>query len=415
MHLRSLASSALAAAVALFAFAPAAAATPTTAPQLTATAQVSAAPAAPPSGVVRYAGETRYETAVAASKLFAPGVPVVFVAGGQGFPDALSAAAAAAHLGGPLLLTRQGELPAGVAAELDRLDPQSIIVVGGSPLVGDAVVGQLGAYSGQVERIAGANRYETSLALFERAFDNTTAAYVASGRAFPDALAATGAAGTLGGPVVLVDGLANAMPEAAAGALKAHGVSNVFVAGGTGSVSAGIASSLTASGFAVDRRGGADRYETAIAVNRGFEGRSVPAVFLASGADFPDALAGAAIAGGLGAPLYLTRQACVPSAVGGAVRSLTAPSRVVMGGASVVSDAAAQLTVCAPPTTPEPPAGPVTPINDGQCPDHAPIKGNKDSMIYHMPGDRHYNVTKAEECFATAAAAEAAGYRRAKV
>lgn len=58
--------------------------------------------------------------------------------------------------------------------------------------------------------------------------------------------------------------------------------------------------------------------------------------------------------------------------------------------------------------------GSVTPI-DGECPDRAPLKGNANSMIYHRPGQQYYDVTVAEECFATAAAAGAAGYRAAKV
>lgn len=49
------------------------------------------------------------------------------------------------------------------------------------------------------------------------------------------------------------------------------------------------------------------------------------------------------------------------------------------------------------------------------CPPYAPIKGNRDSMIYHLPGDRYYGVTTPEECFATEAGAQAAGYRRAQV
>lgn len=55
------------------------------------------------------------------------------------------------------------------------------------------------------------------------------------------------------------------------------------------------------------------------------------------------------------------------------------------------------------------------PRSDGSCPSWAPIKGNRDSMIYHLPGQRFYNVTKAEECFRTQTAAVAAGYRKAKV
>ncbi len=49
------------------------------------------------------------------------------------------------------------------------------------------------------------------------------------------------------------------------------------------------------------------------------------------------------------------------------------------------------------------------------CPSSAPIKGNANSMIYHRPGQEYYDVTVPEECFASSAAAERAGYRAAKV
>jgi hypothetical protein len=46
----------------------------------------------------------------------------------------------------------------------------------------------------------------------------------------------------------------------------------------------------------------------------------------------------------------------------------------------------------------------------GECPASHPVKGNQ-SGIYHVPGGRWYDVTTAEECFSSAGAAEAAGYR----
>lgn len=49
------------------------------------------------------------------------------------------------------------------------------------------------------------------------------------------------------------------------------------------------------------------------------------------------------------------------------------------------------------------------------CPEALPVKGNEDSWIAHEPGDRYYNVTKPEQCFATMSDAEAAGFRPAKV
>src|SRR5882757_7579593 len=81
--------------------------------------------------VDRLAGPDRFSTAVAVSQRYYPtsGVPVVYVADGLNFPDALSAAPAAAHQGGPLLIVQPNSLPPVMAAELDRLAPQKIVVV----------------------------------------------------------------------------------------------------------------------------------------------------------------------------------------------------------------------------------------------------------------------------------------------
>ncbi|MCS3444217.1 cell wall-binding repeat-containing protein, partial [Microbacterium phyllosphaerae] len=99
-------------------------------------------------GVSRQSGLSRWETAVAVSKATFPsaGVPVVFVANGRNFPDALAGAGAAGHLGGPVLLTEANGIPAVVAAELARLKPQRIVVLGGSGVVSDAVMSKLEGY-----------------------------------------------------------------------------------------------------------------------------------------------------------------------------------------------------------------------------------------------------------------------------
>ncbi|MFD1055181.1 thermonuclease family protein [Terrabacter terrigena] len=55
------------------------------------------------------------------------------------------------------------------------------------------------------------------------------------------------------------------------------------------------------------------------------------------------------------------------------------------------------------------------PGDEHPCPQSRPVKGNEDSMIAHEPGDRYYDVTNPEHCFATMSAAEAAGFRPAKV
>ncbi|GAA3793888.1 thermonuclease family protein [Micrococcus endophyticus] len=58
-------------------------------------------------------------------------------------------------------------------------------------------------------------------------------------------------------------------------------------------------------------------------------------------------------------------------------------------------------------------SGPV-PGADFVCPDDFPVKGNDNSFIYHVPGQQHYGRTNARNCYASAAAAEADGYRAAK-
>jgi len=50
------------------------------------------------------------------------------------------------------------------------------------------------------------------------------------------------------------------------------------------------------------------------------------------------------------------------------------------------------------------------PLADGSQPEGFPVKGNADSMLYHVPGSSFYARTEAEVWFASAEAAEAAGF-----
>ena len=59
----------------------------------------------------------------------------------------------------------------------------------------------------------------------------------------------------------------------------------------------------------VERLGGSNRFETAAIIND-FAFPTAERAFIASGLDFPDALAAAAAAGNLGAPLHLSNGVC---------------------------------------------------------------------------------------------------------
>lgn len=80
--------------------------------------------------------------------------------------------------------------------------------------------------------------------------------------------------------------------------------------------------------------------------------------------------------------------------------------------------AAEPIPEAAPAPAPEaaPAAGDAGPVSgaDSVCPDSHPVKANDNSGIYHMPGQQHYGKTNARHCYASAAAAQADGYRAAQ-
>ena len=313
----------------------------------------------------RLSASDRYGTSVAisqfqfpgtpvASSPLVPGVPVVYLANGASFPDALSAGPAAAYEGGPLLLTPASGLTAATAAELDRLNPQSIVIVGGPAVVSTTVESQAAAYtSTPITRLGGANRYETSRLIAQRMLDQGLATgsdlWVATGTNFPDALSAGAAAAGQGIPILLVSGTASSIDAETAtfvsNQLQSDGV---YIAGGTGVVSEGIRTSLLAlaSTSAVTRAGGADRFATSLAINEVAYPASAPRVFLAYGYNFPDALSGSVVAGLRGAPLYITQTGCVSSAIVDHILDLNPSQVTVFGGSTIVSDSARDLVRC---------------------------------------------------------------------
>jgi uncharacterized repeat protein (TIGR02543 family) len=155
--------------------------------------------------VRRVAGADRYATAVALSKRgYASTVSTVYVASGVAFADAMPAGVLAAIDDGPVLLVTPGGVPAVTAAELVRLRPERIVIVGGPAEVGAAVEASLRSYAVRVVRVSGVDRYETAVALSQSRFDpGVPAVFVMSGDRFPDALAAVAPAGRLGGPILL--------------------------------------------------------------------------------------------------------------------------------------------------------------------------------------------------------------------
>ena len=287
-------------------------------------------------GLQRFAGAGRIETAAAISAgTFGPATSVVCLATAGDFPDALTAGPWASAQGAPILLVGD-DLPEVTATEIERLDPNEIVLLGGPAAIPDDVAFALRDRfpSATIRRVAGDSRFATAAAVSAEAFPNgAPVAYVATGGSFPDALCGGPAAMRDGGPMLLVT--TDSLPAETAEELVRLGVDRVVVLGGTGAVSAAVAEEIgELSGADVIRLAGPDRYATGAAIVGTFT--SPRTVFVATGESFPDALAGVPATGGDAAAMVLIRPDGIPEASAEQISRLAPDRIVVLGGDAAV-------------------------------------------------------------------------------
>jgi len=258
------------------------------------------------------AGSDRYETAVVISENgFPDGAPVVVIATGTNWPDALGGNALAGTVEGPLLLTRPTAMPENVAAEIERLQSHTAYILGGAAAVSPNIENELRARLGddRVIRLAGADRYETAQIVADKVIELAGPEYdggaiVATGGNYPDALSGSPLAAARSWPILLARPATNSLyvPEE---------TTATIILGGTGAVSAEVEGTLRADlgESQVIRIGGENRYATAAAVaNHSVTiGFSFKELGVATGENFPDALCAGPVLGPRGAPLLLTR------------------------------------------------------------------------------------------------------------
>jgi putative cell wall-binding protein len=266
-------------------------------------------------------GPNRFATAIEISKkAFPAGSEYVIIATGMNWPDALGGSALAGALDAPILLTRQDVLPTEVRDEIVRLKGTkasiTAIVLGGTPAVSAAVFSEIDAIAGVTmePRLFGPNRYATANAVAARTieemqkkpggYDGT--AFVATGANFPDALGASPLAAKKGWPIYLSNP-ALGSNTALVATMKAVEVTDAILLGGANVVSDLIRAEL---GPTYETRlYGPNRYDTAVAVASygvANAGLSWDRLAIATGENFPDALAGGVLQGKDGSVLLLT-------------------------------------------------------------------------------------------------------------
>ncbi len=288
--------------------------------------------------VPRLAGADRYATAAALStSAFSSAVPVVYVATGANFPDALAGGPAARVAGGPILLVEKWAVPDVTAKELSRLKPGRIVVLGGTAAIAAQVLTALDAYTtGSVSRVAGADRYATAASISHAAFASASVVYVATGENYPDALAAGAVAAAARAPLLLVR--AGSIPASTLAELKRLDPDRVVIVGSTAAVGTGVAGSLASFG-PVTRVSGSDRYASAAALSAAsFAANGPKTVYVATGKAFPDGLTAGPIAGMRNGPLLLVPGTSLPGVVAAELKRLDPTNIVIVGGPNAVSE-----------------------------------------------------------------------------
>lgn len=187
-------------------------------------------------------------------------------------------------------------------------------------------------------RIAGSNRVQTSLAVWQQGGFISNAVVIATGRNAADALAAGPLAASMNAPLLLSTA-ATIEPTTVAEILN-RGIREVYLVGGGLQFDPNSVAALGGRGIQVHSLAGADRFETAVLVARtviekwNLQGRLINPIFLADGINFPDALSAGAAGANLYGVVLLTNSHSMPPATAAFLgsRAASSPRLYAVGG-----------------------------------------------------------------------------------
>ena len=122
------------------------------------------------------------------------------VASGQVFPDALSVGTFASREAYPILLVKKDTVPYQIERAIKDLDISKTYIAGGTSTIFKSTEAKLPRV---LERMAGKDRYETSVAIAKSKFEDSKEAFIASGEEFADALVISPISGKYNKPTLL--------------------------------------------------------------------------------------------------------------------------------------------------------------------------------------------------------------------
>ncbi len=196
-----------------------------------------------------------------------------------------------------------------------------------------------------VEFIEGANRFETAASASRKAYPTgAPVVVIASSESWSDAMGASALAGSLGGPILLVEH--NSMPKVTMDEIRRLKAGRAVVVGGTGAIYDSTLQALKDAGVKYERVCGAKRANTAVdiashtvsalqAANRTWD----KTIFLSNSYDWPDALAAGPVAARKGWPILLTEGPKLSTVTSSAIASMNVKKVYILGGTAQIPKA----------------------------------------------------------------------------
>ena len=290
---------------------------------------------------VRLGGKDRYETMAQVVSIGFDSSDKAVIVTGENFPDALAASSLAGALKCPVILTASNKLSEDAAEGLEQLGVKDAYIVGGESSVSAGVEEAVEDAGVSVTRVFGSDRTETSVEAAKATRDldaSSNTVVICTGDAFADSLSISPWCWHSASPILLArEGV---LSEDEVDFVEDDGAfTRIIIVGGDAAVSEKVEEQL-GDGYDYVRLEGADRYATSEAVadwtcENGFTWAG-PA--LATGENFPDALAGSALQGVGMSPILLVSDESAVAAEVVAAHHDEISQLYVLGGEASVSD-----------------------------------------------------------------------------
>lgn len=264
----------------------------------------------------------------------------VILASGYKYTDVLTATVLGNEKKCPILLTSLDEVSDNTMKEIKRLGVDEVIISGGPASVSEKVVSQLKKAGYNVRRIAGKDRYETAEKIGDEVrltSNNKNEVILVDGTNFPDVITLSTLANQKRVPILLTQPKAlNSVTNRLLGAWR---IDKVTIGGEKTSVSKNVEDTVKTKTKAVDRIGGATRYETAYKVADQVRRltNNEKDLILVDGTKFPDGITISSLAAKFKAPILLTKPDKLHPVTEAAVGQWRVENLLIGGGYNSVS------------------------------------------------------------------------------